>query len=97
MLALFAAVEYGALFKSEAPVLAPRQEIQSRAERLAHAKASLRVMEYYVAAAATETGLCGTPFLQAEVDVRAAVQEGLLPADTRIPELFIRIVRHQRL
>lgn len=93
MLALFAAFEHGALFEKEAPMGAPRQEIQSRAERLAHAKASLRVMEYYEAAAATEKGLCGTPFLQAEVVVRAAVQEGLLPADTRIPELFIRIAR----
>ena len=90
MLALFAAVKYGALFESEDLLPAPRLKLQSRAE---YAKASLRVMEYYETAAANAKGLCGTPFLQAEVVVRAAVQEGLLPADTRIPELFIRIAR----
>ena len=93
MLALFAAVEYGASLESEAPVRGPRWELQPRAERLAHANASLRFMEDFVTDAETGTGLCGTQFLRAEYDVRAAIKEGLLPPDTHIPELFLTVLQ----
>ena len=59
----------------------------ARLERLASAQASLKYMEDFVAAPGYKD--CATPFLQAEDKVRAAIEEGLLLPDTRIPELII--------
>lgn len=89
--AIFAAVEYEALFESEDLLPASRRELQSRAERLAEVQETLRFMEAYELPG--QKGLCGTAYLQASLDVRAAIEEGLLPPDTHIPKLSITVLQ----
>ena len=62
----------------------------ARSERLARAQESLQYMREMAAFQGYID--CGTPFIMAKDEVRAAIVEGLLPPDTHIPILLIELL-----